>query len=83
MAYLQPMSASQQSLPPNVSDSLERDQRKKAVDKFLARAEIAMVSVSSDLDASMHRRIPRVVMYPSVNCGMLVVPRRLSAGRCP
>ena len=55
IAYLQPMSASQQSAPPNVSDSLERDQRKKAVDKFLARAEIAMVSVSPDLDASMHR----------------------------
>ena len=55
MAYLQPMSASQQPVPPNVSDSLERDQRKKAVDKFLARAEIAMVSASLDLDASMHR----------------------------
>jgi len=52
MAYLHHIPGTQQSIQPDVSDTLERDQRKQAVDKFLARAEIAMVSFSSDLDAS-------------------------------
>src|SRR5260221_7463438 len=52
LAYLHHIPGTQQSMQPNVSGTLERDQRKQAVDKFLARAEIAMVSTSSDLDAS-------------------------------
>jgi hypothetical protein len=58
MAYLQHIAGTQQVLPPNVQDTLERDQRKLAVDKFLARAEIAMVSPSFAFDASICRTQP-------------------------
>ncbi|KAF9533916.1 hypothetical protein CPB83DRAFT_415276 [Crepidotus variabilis] len=44
MAYLHHLPAPQQSLQVNISDTFERDQRKKAIDKFLARAEISMVT---------------------------------------
>ena len=44
MAYLHHIPGAQQALHSGVPDTLERDQRKQAIDKFLARAEIAMVS---------------------------------------
>ncbi|KAF9036218.1 hypothetical protein BJ165DRAFT_1354670 [Panaeolus papilionaceus] len=44
MAYLAPGPGSQQSDSTTSSDTFEREQRQKAVQKFLARAEIAMVT---------------------------------------
>ena len=72
MAYLQHVPGTQQSLQSDVQNTLERDQRKLAVDKFLARAEIGMVSPSSDFDASIAAR----------NCGCVAALRRGSMPSC-
>jgi hypothetical protein len=61
MAYLHHVPGLQQSLQSGVSNTLELDQRKPAVDKFLARAEIAMVSLPPDFDASSTEESLRVL----------------------
>ena len=66
MAYLPHPPGQQQTSLPTSEDEVERDQRKKAVQKFLARAEISMVREFY----SHQTRLPRATMMlpPHTEC---------------
>jgi len=58
MAYLHHPPGPQQLMPSAVADTHDRDTRKKTVDKFLARAEVAMVCIFLLRRVWLHWRDP-------------------------